>query len=163
MCSTYPTCRIAAYSLGYVQDVENRFSLIPHGGDTTTNVQNSKTKTTSSAASTNLNAIIFTSSAKRNDTDTIIFAGVRYLETQVHSCKVSTSRSLKNLRVIWQTRKKNCKAIMRRRVGRTSTHGWRKLSEPEVILRRNSNPLFNEKTRPLDDLTSRGAENFTGE
>lgn len=148
MCSTYPTCRIAVISLGYALDAVSRSSPTHHGGDTTTNVPNSKTRTTSSAASTNSNAIIFTSNAKRNDTDTIIFAGVRYLETQARSYKVSILRSLKNSRVIWQSRKKNCRAIMRRRVGRTSTLGWRKLSVPKVILRRNSNPLFNGKTPP---------------
>ena len=75
MCNTYPTCRIAVYSLGYALGAGSRSSPTHHGGDTTPNVPNLKTRITSSKVSTTLNAIIFISNAKKNDTDTTTSAG----------------------------------------------------------------------------------------
>ena len=158
MCSTYPTCRIAVYSLGYALGAVRCSSPTPHGGDTTTNVPSSKTKTTNSAANTNLNATIFTSSVKRNDTATIIFAGVRLLNEGVKNFKPSTSLSLRNSKRSWQNRKRNCKAIMPQRAGQRSTLGWIKLSMKEQILKENSESYSHKKFAPLDDLTSREAE-----
>ncbi len=98
MCSTYPAYRIAIYFLEYVPDVERRFSPTPHGGDTTTNVPSCKTKTTSSIANTHLNRTVSTSNVKKNDTATIIFAGVRFLDLAVKSFRPNTLHSSRNLK-----------------------------------------------------------------
>ena len=146
--STYPTCRIAAYSLGLVLAVKSRSSPTHHGGDTTTNVPSCKTKTTSSVANTHLNGTISTSSVKRNDTATITFAGVRLLNEGVKNFKPSTLRSLKNLKGNWQSRKRNCKEKMLQRAERLSILGWRKLSVPEKTLKKNSNLCLDKKSSP---------------
>ena len=160
MCSTYPTYLIAVYSLGYALGAGSHSSPAHHGGDTTTNVPSCKTRTTSSAASTSLSAITFTSSAKRNDTNIIISGGVRLSSVAARNFKPSTLRFSGNSKESWRNRKRNCRAIMRQRAERRSTLGWIKLLMKEQSLKENSELCLNKKSSPLNDKALGGEENF---
>lgn len=133
------------FSLGYALAVASRSMPTLRGGVIIASALSCKIRTTSSAAKIPLNKTTFISNTKRNDTATIIFGGVGLLNVGAKNSKPSTLHFLRNSKRSCQNRKRNCKVIMRWRVGRRSIIGWRKLSVSEKTLKKNSNLWLDKK------------------